>query len=103
MPVPSENRPPLTLQQIILMIFGFFGIQYGFGMQRTATDPIFSFLNADAHSLPLPNLAGPFTGLIVQLIIVALSDRTWSPRWGRRKPHFLVREPLQRCRLTHPP
>ena len=86
----KDFRPPLTFQQIILMNFGFFGIQYSFGMQQTAINPIFNFLHADAHSLPLLNLAGPVTGLIIQPIIGALSDRTWSPRWGRRKPYFLI-------------
>jgi maltose/moltooligosaccharide transporter len=86
----SDVRPPLTLQQIILMNFGFFGIQYSFGMQQTAINPIFSFLNADPHSLPLLNMAGPVTGLIIQPIIGAMSDRTWSPRWGRRRPYFLI-------------
>jgi maltose/moltooligosaccharide transporter len=86
MSVSSDDRPPLTFQQIILMNFGFFGIQYSFGMQQTAINPIFSFLQADPHSLPLLNMAGPITGLIIQPIIGAMSDRTWSPRWGRRKP-----------------
>ncbi len=84
------ERVPLTPHQIILMNFGFFGIQYSFGMQQTAINPIFSFLHADAGSLPLLNMAGPITGLIIQPIIGAMSDRTWSPRWGRRKPYFLV-------------
>ena len=88
----SEVRklPPLTLQQIILMNFGFFGIQYSFGLQQTAINPIFSFLNANPEELPLLNLAGPVTGLLIQPLIGAMSDRTWSPRWGRRKPYFLV-------------
>jgi maltose/moltooligosaccharide transporter len=90
MSVSSDDRPPLTFQQIILMNFGFFGIQYSFGMQQTAINPIFSFLQADPHSLPLLNMAGPITGLIIQPIIGAMSDRTWSPRWGRRKPYFLI-------------
>ena len=85
----SEPRklPTLTLQQIILMNFGFFGIQYSFGLQQTAINPIFSFLNANPEELPLLNLAGPMTGLIIQPLIGAMSDRTWSPRWGRRKPY----------------
>ena len=85
-----EARPPLTFQQIILMNFGFFGIQYSFGMQQTAINPIFSFLDASPHDLPLLNMAGPITGLIIQPLIGAMSDRTWSPRWGRRKPYFLI-------------
>ena len=88
----SEPRklPTLTLQQIILMNFGFFGIQYSFGLQQTAINPIFSFLKASPEELPLLNLAGPMTGLIIQPLIGAMSDRTWSPRWGRRKPYFLL-------------
>ena len=85
-----DSRPPLTFQQIILMNFGFFGIQYSFGMQQTAINPIFAFLKASPDELPLLNMAGPVTGLLIQPIIGAMSDRTWSPRWGRRKPYFLI-------------
>ncbi|MDQ3890750.1 MAG: MFS transporter [Actinomycetota bacterium] len=80
----------MTFRQIAFMNFGFFGIQYSFGMQQTAINPIFAFLGADPATLPLLNLAGPVTGLLIQPMIGALSDRTWSPRWGRRKPFFLV-------------
>lgn len=69
---------------------GFFGIQFSFGLQQTAVNPIFSFLGAHHAELPLLNLAGPVTGLLVQPIIGAISDKTWSPRFGRRKPFFLI-------------
>jgi maltose/moltooligosaccharide transporter len=59
-------------------------------MQQTAVNPIYTFLGANPHDLPILNLAGPITGLLVQPMIGALSDRTWSPRLGRRKPFFLV-------------
>jgi maltose/moltooligosaccharide transporter len=85
-----QRKPFMNTRQIILMNFGFFGIQYSFGMQQTAINPIFGFLNASPENLPLLNLAGPITGLLIQPIIGALSDRTWSPRWGRRKPFFLI-------------
>ena len=39
--------------------------------------------------MPLLWLAGPMTGLLVQPIIGAMSDRTQS-RWGRRTPYFLI-------------
>ena len=80
----------MTMRQILLMNLGFFGIQYSFGMQQTAVNPIYEFLGADPHDLPILNLAGPITGLLIQPLIGALSDRTWSPRWGRRKPFFLI-------------
>ena len=72
------------------MNLGFFGIQYSFGMQQTAVNPVYEFLGADPGDLPILNLAGPITGLLIQPLIGALSDRTWSPRWGRRKPFFLA-------------
>ena len=72
------------------MNVGFLGIQFSFGLQQTAVNPIFSFLGASHEDLPLLNLAGPVTGLIIQPIIGAISDKTWSPKWGRRKPFFLI-------------
>jgi maltose/moltooligosaccharide transporter len=85
-----DSKPLMTGRQIMLMNFGFFGIQYSFGMQQTAVNPVFGFIGADPGDLPLLNLAGPMTGLLIQPLIGALSDKTWSPRWGRRKPFFLI-------------
>ncbi len=85
-----ERKPLMTFWNILLMNFGFFGIQYSFGLQQTAINPIFQLIGASPEDLPLLNLAGPITGLLVQPMIGALSDRTWSDRWGRRKPYFLV-------------
>jgi maltose/moltooligosaccharide transporter len=86
-----RQKPLMNMRQILLMNLGFFGIQYSFGMQQTAVNPIYNYLGADPHDLPLLNLAGPVTGLLVQPIIGALSDRTWSTRLrGRRRPYFLV-------------
>ena len=72
------------------MNVGFLGIQYSFGLQQTAINPIFLYLGAPEDMLPILNIAGPVTGLIVQPIIGAMSDKTWSPKWGRRKPYFLI-------------
>jgi maltose/moltooligosaccharide transporter len=81
----------LSFWQIINMNVGFFGIQYSFGLQQSAVNPIYDFLGASPDELPLLNLAGPLTGLIIQPIIGALSDKTWSPKLGgRRKPFFLI-------------
>ncbi len=85
-----RQKPLMNMRQILLMNLGFFGIQYSFGMQQTAVNPIYNFLGANPDDLPILNLAGPITGLLIQPLIGALSDRTWSPRWGRRKPFFLV-------------
>lgn len=83
-------KPRLSFWQIFNMNIGFLGIQFSFGLQQTAFNPIFSFLGANPSELPLLNLAGPVTGLIIQPIIGAISDKTWSPKWGRRKPFFLI-------------
>lgn len=84
------KKPSLTFWQILNMNVGFLGIQYSFGLQQTAINPIFLYLGAPEDMLPILNIAGPVTGLIVQPIIGAMSDKTWSSRWGRRKPYFLI-------------
>lgn len=84
------TKPKLSFWQIFNMNVGFLGIQYSFGLQQTAINPIFLYLGASEDMLPILNIAGPITGLIVQPIIGAMSDKTWSPRWGRRKPYFLI-------------
>ena len=85
-----ERKPLMTPMAILMMNVGFFGIQSSFGLQQTAINPLFTLIGANAHDLPLLNLAGPVTGLLVQPLIGAMSDRTWSPRWGRRTPYFLI-------------
>jgi maltose/moltooligosaccharide transporter len=85
------KKPVLTFWQIINMNVGFLGIQYSFGLQQSAINPIYDFLGAQPDQIPILNLAGPLTGLIIQPIIGALSDKTWSPKFGgRRKPFFLI-------------
>ncbi|MFN4147408.1 MAG: MFS transporter [Runella sp.] len=86
----TKAKPNLSFWQIWNMSFGFLGIQYGFGLQQANMSPIFRYLNAEESEIPILWLAGPVTGLIIQPIIGALSDRTWSARWGRRKPFFLI-------------
>lgn len=81
----------LSFWQIINMNVGFFGIQYSFGLQQSAVNPIYDFLGASPDQLPLLNLAGPLTGLLIQPIIGAMSDKTWLPKFGgRRKPYFFI-------------
>lgn len=86
----KPSKPKLSFWQIFNMNVGFLGIQYSFGLQQTAINPIFLYLGAPEDMLPILNIAGPVTGLIVQPIIGAMSDKTWSKRWGRRKPYFLI-------------
>ena len=83
------QKPRLSLTRIGNMSFGFLGIQFGWGLQLANMSAIYSYLGARESDIPLLWLAGPVTGLIVQPIIGAMSDRTWN--WlGRRRPYFLV-------------
>jgi maltose/moltooligosaccharide transporter len=84
------GKVKLSFSQILNMNVGFFGIQYSFGLQQSAVNPIYDLLGASPDEIPLLNLAGPMTGLLVQPIIGAMSDKTWSVKWGRRKPYFLI-------------
>lgn len=86
---PTRTKPRLGPWQLVEMNLGFLGLQFSFGLQQSNMSPIYSYLGADEASLPLLWLAGPITGLLVQPIIGALSDRTIS-RWGRRTPYFLI-------------
>lgn len=72
------------------MSFGFLGIQFGFALQGGFMSRIFQTLGAGKEEIPLLWIAAPLTGLLVQPIIGYMSDRTWSTKWGRRKPYFLV-------------
>lgn len=85
----SAHRPRLSLPRILEMNLGFLGLQFSFGLQQGNMGPIYSYLGADEAQLPVLGLAGPITGLLVQPIIGALSDRTQS-RWGRRTPYFIA-------------
>lgn len=83
-----DNKPRLSFWQIWNMSFGFMGIQIGFGLQQANMSPIYKYLGAEESNLPYLWLAGPVTGLLIQPIIGAMSDRTWN-RLGRRRPYFL--------------
>ncbi len=72
------------------MSFGFLGIQFGFALQGGFMSRSFQTLGADKEAIPLLWIAAPLTGLLVQPIIGYLSDRTWHPTLGRRKPYFLI-------------
>ncbi|ARN71958.1 MFS transporter [Nonlabens tegetincola] len=84
------GKVKLNFWQILHMNVGFFGIQYSFGLQQSAVTPIYDFLGATPDQIPILHLAGPVTGLLVQPIIGAMSDKTWSTKFGRRKPYFLI-------------
>ncbi len=85
-----RDKPMLSFWQIWNMSFGFLGIQFGFALQGGFMSRIFQTLGAEKDALPLLWIAAPLTGLLVQPIIGYLSDRTWHPILGRRRPYFLI-------------
>ncbi|CDO34378.1 MFS transporter [Novosphingobium sp. KN65.2] len=85
----AQHRPRLLLARIVEMNVGFFGLQFSFGLQQANMGPFYGILGASEAIMPLLWLAGPITGLVVQPIIGAMSDRTQS-RYGRRTPYFLI-------------
>ncbi|HNP17816.1 MAG TPA: MFS transporter [Fulvivirga sp.] len=99
----ASDKPKLSFWQIWNMSFGFLGIQFGFALQGGFMSRIFQTLGADQHSIPLLWIAAPLTGLLVQPIVGYLSDRTWHPKWGRRKPFFLVGAVLSTIALFFAP
>lgn len=90
MSIATLERPRLGFWQIWNMSFGFLGIQFGFALQNANTSRIFETLGAVPSDLALYWLAAPITGLVVQPLIGYYSDRTWHPRWGRRRPYFAI-------------
>jgi len=83
-------KPKLSLSDIINMSVGFFGIQFGWDLQRANMGVIYKNLGAHSDNIPYLFLAAPLTGLLVQPVIGYMSDRTWHPKWGRRRPYFMV-------------
>jgi len=88
-PLPSPTQPRLPMWRILEMNLGFLGLQFSFGLQQANMGPIYSYLGASEGELPVLTLAGPITGLLVQPLVGALSDRT-AGRFGRRTPYFVL-------------
>ncbi len=86
----TTKKKNLSFWQIWNMSFGFLGIQFGFALQGGFMSRIFQTLGAAQDEIPILWIAAPLTGLLVQPIIGYMSDRTWSAKWGRRKPFFLI-------------
>ncbi len=86
----ATTKPQLSFWQIWNMSIGFFGIQFGWSLQMSNMSAIYEYLHASPEAIPLLFLAAPLTGLIVQPIVGYLSDRTWHPVLGRRRPYFLI-------------
>lgn len=99
----SLTKPSLSFWQIWNMCFGFFGIQFGWSLQMGNMSAIYEYLGASPEQIPGLWLAAPMTGLLIQPIIGYLSDRTWHPRLGRRRPFFLIGAILSSIALVFMP
>ena len=83
-----KKIPDLGFWKLWNISFGFFGVQIAYALQSANISRIFSTLGADPHDLSYFWILPPLAGIIVQPIIGALSDRTWT-RFGRRIPYLL--------------
>ncbi len=81
---------PTSFATLFNMNFGFLGIQFGWALQMANMSAIYEYMGAKADQIPMLWLAAPLTGLIVQPIIGHMSDNTWIPSLGRRRPYFLT-------------
>ena len=97
------KKDKLGFLSIWNMSFGFLGIQFGFALQGGFMSRIFQTLGAEKDAIPMLWIFAPLAGLLVQPIIGYMSDRTWSDRWGRRKPYFFVGAVLAATTLVFMP
>ncbi len=74
--------------QFLNFALGFFGLQFAWQMRIILSGPVTENLGASPFLYGLIWLAGPFTGMVVQPLVGALSDKTVS-RFGRRRPYLL--------------
>lgn len=85
----TKARNDLGFWKLWNLSFGFFGVQIAYALQSSQVSRIFSTIGADPHDLSYFWILPPLMGLIVQPIVGAASDRTWT-RLGRRLPYLLV-------------
>jgi maltose/moltooligosaccharide transporter len=83
------KKPHLSFWQIWNLSFGFLGVQFGFALQNANASRILTSLGAHPETLSYFWLVAPTMGLLVQPIVGAASDKTWT-RIGRRSPYILL-------------
>lgn len=75
--------------QLFNISIGFLGIQFAWAIQNGQMGPLLDRLGSDPQMLGLISCAGPVTGVLVQPIVGALSDRC-GMKMGRRRPFLLL-------------
>lgn len=83
------SLPKLSVFQLFNLCFGAIGIQFAWSMQIALSSRVLEPLGANPFLLGLIWCAGPITGILVQPIVGAISDRTWT-KLGKRRPFLLV-------------
>lgn len=78
-----------SLPQLFNISVGFLGIQFAWAIQNGQMSPLLERLGSDPQMLGLISCAGPVTGVLVQPVIGALSDRCGF-KLGRRRPFLLL-------------
>lgn len=84
-----KQIPDKSFWQLWNISFGFFGVQIAYALQSANISRIFSTLGADPHNLSYFWILPPLAGILVQPLVGAWSDRTWT-RWGRRIPYLFI-------------
>ncbi len=83
----DSSLKKLSYAQLLNFCIGFFGLQFAWQMRIVLSGPLTESLGASALLFSLIWLAGPVTGIVVQPIIGALSDNTYT-KFGRRIPYL---------------
>ena len=84
----NSNLRRLTWVQLLNFCLGFLGLQFAWQMRIILSGPVTESLGASPFLFGLIWLAGPVTGMVVQPLIGALSDSTYT-KFGRRRPYIL--------------
>ena len=83
----EDNLRKFSVSQLLNFCIGFFGLQFAWQMRIILSGPLTESLGASPLLYGLIWLAGPVTGIVVQPIIGALSDNTFT-KFGRRIPYL---------------
>ena len=83
----TNSLKPFSTMQLLNFCLGFFGLQFAWQMRIILSGPLTESLGASPLLYGLIWLAGPVTGIVVQPIIGALSDNTFT-KFGRRIPYL---------------
>ncbi|CAG8532994.1 7029_t:CDS:2 [Paraglomus occultum] len=85
----SDEKPGLSSWELILLTLNMAGIQFTWTVELSYGTPYLLHLGLSKNQVALVWLAGPLSGLLIQPLVGAFSDRTTS-RLGRRRPYIII-------------